>query len=168
MTPCNETAFAMPEALRGPAVLALAARPTADWLWHGYLAPGAVTLLTSQWKSGKTTLASVLLSRMGAGGRLADCDVAAGRVVVVTEEPADHWLRRHQQVGFDDHVEWYCRPFWGARPRFHQWTAFIDGLVQSHFQSRLPCSSSIPWPTSCPAARTKPAPCSTPSSPCSA
>ncbi|HMC66910.1 MAG TPA: AAA family ATPase, partial [Gemmataceae bacterium] len=34
------------------------------WLWHGYLKPGAVTLLTSRWKSGKTTLLSVLLSRL--------------------------------------------------------------------------------------------------------
>ena len=26
------------------------------WLWQGYLTPGNVTLLTSQWKAGKTTL----------------------------------------------------------------------------------------------------------------
>src|SRR5689334_10604184 len=30
--------------------------PPMNWLWTGYLAPGQVTLLTSQWKSGKTTL----------------------------------------------------------------------------------------------------------------
>src|SRR5262245_48030408 len=33
-----------------------------DWLWQGYLLPGAVTLLTSLWKSGKTTLLAVLLA----------------------------------------------------------------------------------------------------------
>jgi AAA domain len=33
-----------------------------SWLWHGYLAAGNVTLLTSQWKSGKTTLLAVLLA----------------------------------------------------------------------------------------------------------
>ena len=38
------------------------------WLWNGYVAPGKVTLLTSQWKSGKTTLVAVLLARMGRGG----------------------------------------------------------------------------------------------------
>ena len=27
-----------------------------DWLLHGYLARGNITLLTSQWKAGKTTL----------------------------------------------------------------------------------------------------------------
>lgn len=41
------------------------------WLWHGYLARGALTLLTSQWKSGKTTLVSLLLARMQTGGDLA-------------------------------------------------------------------------------------------------
>src|ERR1051325_6318306 len=49
------------------------------WLWHGSLAPGNVTLLTSQWKSGKTTLVSVLLDRMKAGGQLAGLPVAAGK-----------------------------------------------------------------------------------------
>jgi hypothetical protein len=42
-------------------------------LWHGYLGPGKVTLLTSQWKSGKTTLFSLLLA-----GRSSGCP-AAGR-----------------------------------------------------------------------------------------
>ena len=41
------------------------------WLWEGYLAPGNITLLTSQWKSGKTTLMSILLSRLREAGRLA-------------------------------------------------------------------------------------------------
>jgi AAA domain-containing protein len=34
------------------------------WLWPGYLGAGRVTLLTSQWKSGKTTLVSLLLARL--------------------------------------------------------------------------------------------------------
>jgi hypothetical protein len=39
-------------------------RPAMPWLWHGYLAPGKVTLLTSEWKSGKTTLTAHLFARM--------------------------------------------------------------------------------------------------------
>ena len=34
-----------------------------SWLWRGYLAHGFLTLLTSQWKTGKTTLLAVLLAR---------------------------------------------------------------------------------------------------------
>jgi len=29
--------------------------PPPTWLWQGFLGPGKTTLLTSQWKSGKTT-----------------------------------------------------------------------------------------------------------------
>jgi hypothetical protein len=39
-------------------------RSPVDWIWQGYLARGATTLLTSQWKSGKTTLVSILLSKL--------------------------------------------------------------------------------------------------------
>jgi hypothetical protein len=35
------------------------------WIWHGLLAPGKVTLLTSLWKSGKTTLLAHLLAQRG-------------------------------------------------------------------------------------------------------
>ena len=48
--------------------LELSADMTLSWLWQGYLAPGQVTLLTSQWKTGKTTLVAVLLSKLSQGG----------------------------------------------------------------------------------------------------
>ena len=57
-----------------------------SWIWEGYLAPGNVTLLTSQWKSGKTTLISILLSRMREGGELLGHRLAKGKAVVVSEE----------------------------------------------------------------------------------
>ncbi len=37
----------------------------ADWILPGYFAQGRVTMLTSLWKSGKTTLISLLLARRG-------------------------------------------------------------------------------------------------------
>src|SRR5207244_12409437 len=85
--------------------------PELRWLWTGYLAAGAVTLLTSRWKAGKTTLLSVLLAKMAAGGELAGAAVAAGRAVVVSEEPPALWVDRHQRIGFADHVRWVGRPF---------------------------------------------------------
>src|SRR6516225_7966421 len=50
--------------------LAAASPEAPDWLWRGCLAPSQLTLLTSLWKSGKTTLLLVLLARMKAGGDL--------------------------------------------------------------------------------------------------
>ena len=46
--------------------------PSAGWLWNGYIARGSLTLLTSQWKAGKTTLLSGLLQRLGDGQPGAD------------------------------------------------------------------------------------------------
>src|SRR5262249_52012644 len=71
------------------------------WLLQGYLAPGNVTLLTSQWKSGKTTLMSVLLSRMKTGGQFAGLPLRAGRATVVSEESPAHWVARSQHLDLD-------------------------------------------------------------------
>jgi hypothetical protein len=84
-----------------------------------------VTLLSSQWKTGKTTLTSILLARMKAGGNLAGLPLAAGRAVVVSEEPAEQWVRRGGRLDLEEHVGWYCRPFRG-RPRPGQWEALLD------------------------------------------
>src|SRR4051812_16533286 len=72
-----------------------------DWLWRGYLRPGAVTLLTGLWKAGKTTLLSVLLSRLKAGGELGGLPVRAGRAVVVSEEPPELWWQRGRGLPLD-------------------------------------------------------------------
>jgi hypothetical protein len=97
------------------------------WLWHGYLAAGNVTLLTSQWKSDKTTLLSVLLAGLGAGGQLAGLAVAPARAVVVTEEHASRWYDRSRKLAFGDGHCWLCRPF-RAKPRYEEWLALIDRL----------------------------------------
>lgn len=74
--------------------LLAAAPPAVAWLWHGFLAPGNVTLLTSRWKAGKTTLVAALLARLGQGGTLAGLAVHPGRAAVVSEESPEQWRRR--------------------------------------------------------------------------
>jgi hypothetical protein len=98
------------------------------WLWYGYLAPGNVTLLTSQWKSGKTTLVAVLLARLKAGGQLAGLAVTPGKAVVISEESPALWHQRNQKLHFGDQVRWYCRPF-NHKPRPEEWSALIDHLA---------------------------------------
>lgn len=97
------------------------------WLWHGFLAPGNVTLLTGQWKCGKTTLLAALLSRLGPGGQLAGLAVTPGKAAVVTEEGPELWQRRSDQFAFGPHLAWICRPF-QAKPDPGQWLALIDHL----------------------------------------
>jgi hypothetical protein len=104
-----------------------AGEPT-SWLWDGYLAHRNVTLLTGQWKSGKTTLLAVLLARREAGGRLAGLAVAPGRTAIVSEESAQLWNERRRKLGFGASVAFWCRPF-AAKPSPEQWLALIDRLA---------------------------------------
>jgi hypothetical protein len=130
------TPFSPPSVVWGLDNLTAAVGTSAPHLWQGYLIPGAVTLLTSLWKSGKTTLASVLLARMKSGGQLAGLSVAPGKAVVVSEESPDHWARRAGKLDFGDHIGWFCRPFQG-RPAPGQWRDFVDHVAALHDRRNL-------------------------------
>jgi hypothetical protein len=111
--------------------LATAHPPERTWLWPGYLAPGSVTLLTSQGKCGKTTLLSVLLARLKTGGPLLDLPLAAGKALVVSEEPPELWVQRGRKLGFGDQLCLQCRPFPG-KPTREQWQALLARLADLH------------------------------------
>lgn len=125
----TRSGFVMPPLVWGQANLAATAGTPRPWLWQGYLAPGALTVLTGQWKAGKTTLLSILLARLKTGGVLAGQPLTAGQAVVVSEESAEHWQRRGRQFDFGDHVGWYCQPFLG-RPLPDEWRSFIEGIAE--------------------------------------
>src|SRR5262245_12576009 len=109
--------------------LAEASGGSMSWLWDGYLGGGAVTLLTSRWKAGKTTLLSILLAKMGSGSVLAGLGVAAGGAVVVSEEPRELWVARGRRLGLGRHVSLLCRPFRG-KPTVAEWGLLIDRLAR--------------------------------------
>jgi hypothetical protein len=104
------------------------------WLFEGLVARAAVTLLTSQWKAGKTTLLSMLLARRAGGGALAGLAVAAGKTVVVTEESEAIWADRARIYSFGGQVCFVPRPFLGV-PNRDEWQALIErirALQQTH------------------------------------
>src|SRR5262245_37690493 len=113
--------------------LGSAAASHGHWLWSGYLAPGALTLLSSQWKTGKTTLLSVLLAKLNTGGTLAGLPVTPGKALVVSEEPPVLWYERSKYLNFGDHIRWLCRPF-KTKPTMEQWLSFLDYLAELHRQ----------------------------------
>jgi hypothetical protein len=118
-------------ALRWGRELRLAIPTGPDWLWQGYLARGTTTLLTSQWKSGKTTLIAVLLARMAQGGTLAGLPVKAAKAIVLSEENPDLWAQRAHRLDINDHVGWLCRPF-TSLPDPSEWRRLIDQLLDVH------------------------------------
>jgi len=106
--------------------------PKVDWLLEGYLAPGAVTLLTGSWKgAGKTTLVAVLLKHLQAGGRLAGQAVRAGKALVISEEPRLHWQLRQAKHHFGNNVRFICQPFQGRTPTRTEWEQLIEHVLGS-------------------------------------
>src|SRR5216684_207784 len=75
-----------------------------DWLWHGFVARHNVTLLTSLWKAGKTTLVALLLARRKTGGMLAGLAVKPGKSVIVSEETRAVWSERFRRYDFGGQV----------------------------------------------------------------
>jgi len=106
--------------------LAMAISPwEPDWLWAGYLARGEITLFTSGWKLGKTTLVSGLLRALGLGEPFLGRNCTPARVLVVSEESRAQWSERQVAIPIGDHVRLLSRPFL-CRPTPQQW----DDLVR--------------------------------------
>jgi KaiC/GvpD/RAD55 family RecA-like ATPase len=98
-----------------------------EWAWDGYLARGYVTCLVGVWKAGKSTFLSHLLRSLGrefCGRATADA-----RALVVSEEAADLWARRRDDIGIPgDRVLLVARPFLG-RPALDEWLRFLAHVV---------------------------------------
>src|SRR5262245_56822303 len=97
----------------------------ADWLWHGFVARGMVTLLTSKAKSGKTTLLTGLLQQMAKGGSFLDRPVTAAKVLYVSEESKKRWAGRQKRLRIDEYCELLARPF-PRRPTPEQWDQLVE------------------------------------------
>ena len=110
---------------------ALLERPPVAWLWPGILGSGKVTLLTSLWKSGKTTLLALLLERRRRGGTLAGLPVLPGRTAVISEEPDDIWAERLRRLDFGGKVHLFCEPF-DRQPNFIQWLELLEHMLELH------------------------------------
>lgn len=98
---------------------------TTEWLWHGLIARRQVTLFTSEWKAGKTTLITGLLHKLAAGGKFLDRPVAAGKVLVVSEESRETWADRVRRMPIGEHCRLLARPF-PRRPDAAAWDRLIE------------------------------------------
>jgi hypothetical protein len=83
-----------------------------------------LTLFTAQWKSGKTTLLSVLLSRLKPGGYLLGHATRPARALVLSEEDISFWGHRQSRLSFGPDIGVICRPF-NRKPSYTQWRDLI-------------------------------------------
>jgi AAA domain len=89
----------------------LAAPSTTAWLWHGLIARRNITLFTSQWKAGKTTLIAGLLQQFATGGTFLDRPVLPAKILVVSEESRTTWADRVRRMPIGEHCRLLARPF---------------------------------------------------------
>jgi hypothetical protein len=107
--------------------------PPIDWIWDGVLATGMVTMVSSRWKQGKTTLVSALLAHLGRGGAFAGSTLKPTRVVVVSEEPPSLWDKRHTKLHFDEkNIVFAPQPFCG-HPSRSQWSDMILQFAEEKY-----------------------------------
>src|SRR5437762_10420770 len=106
------------------------------WLWDGYRAPGNITLLTSLWKTGKTTLLTGLLRCLGRGEPFLGRTLCAGKALVVSEESTEHWAERLSRMPVGPHGQLLARPF-PRRPDFDEWNALIDDACRMRLDGQL-------------------------------
>jgi hypothetical protein len=106
------------------------------WLWHGYLHDGEITLLTSQWKTGKTTLVAGLLRQLGRGGEFLGQSLRAAKAWIVSEESAALWGSRLARNPIGEHVELLARPFRG-KPSLEDWQSLLDDALEARWKGEL-------------------------------
>lgn len=105
------------------------AAASADWLLDGFVARGNITLLTSMWKSGKTTLLAHLLARRVNGQPLLGRAVAPGKSVVISEEPRALWAERCQRFEFGGSLCLFPQPF-PHLPSAAEWRGLMERVGQ--------------------------------------
>jgi hypothetical protein len=105
------------------AIDASTTRPV-EWVWNGLLARGDITLLTSAWKSGKTTLLASLLDSLDAGRPFLGRDTVPAASVIVSEEAPVHWAERRSIIPGGLRARLVSRPFSGT-PSPDDWDALV-------------------------------------------
>jgi hypothetical protein len=105
--------------------LTLAPEQPREWVWHGLIGPGNLTLLTGQPRAGKTTLLSVLLGLRVAGGQLGGLAVRPGKTLIITEETRELWAERARKHSFGASVSVIDRPF-RTVPGERQWLGLLE------------------------------------------
>jgi AAA domain len=107
-----------------------------DWLWHGLVVRGMVTLFTSPPKNGKTTLLTGLMQQFAQGGMFLDRPVAPARVLYVSEESKKLWAPRIRRMPIGEHCRLVSRPY-TRRPTPAQWEAVVEHGMELQAAGKL-------------------------------
>ena len=114
-----------------PSQLASSAQAV-DWLWSGYLAKGAVTLLAGREKAGKSTLLFSLMRALISGEPMLGLSTRRCKVIYVSEETASVLVPKLQRFGLaqaDEELSIMTRAY--PKPSFEQLCKAVQTQAQS-------------------------------------
>lgn len=97
-----------------------------DWLWHGYVARGEITLLGAKPKVGKTTLLWSLCMALQDGSPVAGHDTIRARVLLVTEESRGTLRERIARHGAPENLRYVLR----RSVPFTTWQELAEGAYE--------------------------------------
>ena len=96
-----------------------------DWIWHGFIARGHITLLSALWKAGKTTLLAELFRSMQSQTGLAGQNTQNCSVLLLSEERETQWVHRRDEKKLDLSVHLLCNPL-KSKLKYAGWVAWIE------------------------------------------
>jgi hypothetical protein len=102
-----EGTLALPFAPISSALAGTPERP--DWVWDGYVAPRAVTLLAGRPKVGKSTLLFAFAAAVTRGHLLLDSPTRSARILLLSEERGDTLREKRERWGLNDDVHLLMR-----------------------------------------------------------
>lgn len=107
-----------------------------DWVWHGFLAQGHLTLFSALWKAGKTTLITNLIKAMEEKDEFVGQKIERKKILVVSEESEGLWARRREEHEINSPVWVLCRPI-RQRLNYKEWISLLEQLAQFCIENEI-------------------------------
>lgn len=102
-----------------------------SWVWENYLAKGHITLLSSLWKAGKSTLIRSLLRAMNEGEEFAGQPTTNNNVLILSEETRNEWYDNREFFNLDkaSNVFLLIRAI-KKKPTLKEWIQLVDEMQE--------------------------------------
>ena len=107
-----------------------------EWLWEGFLAKGQSTIISSLWKTGKTTLICWLLNSIGNQEQFLGKDTKNVNVLIISEESEAIWANRKEEHQLGTNIWLSCRPL-NRKTNTQQWIQFISKTAEFCVQNQI-------------------------------
>ena len=107
-----------------------------QWIWHGYLARGFLTLVSALWKAGKTTFISHLIKSLEKENSFVGKSTQPATVLMVSEEGKGLWARRRDEFNISTSCWILCRPI-KQKLRYREWVEFLEQMSTFCIENKI-------------------------------